>query len=61
MFVILLIGGILGYVFREKFVDTLQREMRSSMRLYNQRQEIRAAWDTVQSQVRNKTLILFID
>lgn len=33
LFVTILIGGVLAYVFREKLMNTLEREMSSSMRL----------------------------
>ncbi|XP_014216187.1 CD151 antigen-like [Copidosoma floridanum] len=51
LFVVILIGGILGYVFREKFVDTLQQQMRNSMHLYKEKREITEAWDYVQSKL----------
>ena len=51
LFVIILIGGILGYVFREKFIDTLQQQMYNSMHLYRDNKEITEAWNYVQSQV----------
>ncbi|XP_076375861.1 tetraspanin 74F [Megalopta genalis] len=49
LFVTMLIGGVLAYVFREKLVNTLQREMSSSMRVYDSRKAVREAWDTTQS------------
>lgn len=49
LFVTMLIGGVLAYVFREKLVSTLQREMSSSMRIYDSRSSVREAWDTTQS------------
>ena len=49
LFVTILIGGVLAYVFREKLVSTLQREMSSSMRVYDTRKAVREAWDTTQS------------
>lgn len=51
LFVTILIGGVLAYVFREKLVSTLQREMSSSMRVYDSRKAVREAWDTTQSTV----------
>lgn len=47
----MLIGGVLGYVFREKLLSTVDREMKSSLRLYDHRKSIRDAWDTTQSTV----------
>lgn len=52
LFVTMLIGGVLGYVFREKLLNTVDREMKSSLRLYGDRKSIRDAWDTTQSTVR---------
>lgn len=49
----MLIGGVLGYVFREKLLGTVDREMRSSIRLYDHRRSIRDAWDATQSTVSN--------
>lgn len=53
LFVTMLIGGVLGYVFREKLLSTVDREMKSSLRLYDHRKSIRDAWDTTQSTVSN--------
>lgn len=65
LFVTMLIGGVLAYVFREKLVNTLEREMSSSMRVYDSRKSVREAWDTTQSTVsdwarhhRNATKLL---
>lgn len=49
----MLIGGVLGYVFREKLLNTLEREMSGSLRLYDHRKSVRDAWDTTQTQVSN--------
>ncbi|XP_060817445.1 CD151 antigen [Bombus pascuorum] len=49
LFVSMLIGGALAYVFRGKIVNTLEREMSSSMRTYDSHKVIREAWDTTQS------------
>lgn len=51
LFVTMLIGGVLAYVFREKLVNTLEREMTSSMRVYDSRKAVREAWDMTQSKV----------
>lgn len=52
LFVIMLIGGIFGYVFREKLSRTLQNEMQTSMRFYDSKKVIREAWDVTQRTVR---------
>ncbi|KAI4480676.1 PREDICTED: CD151 antigen [Polistes canadensis] len=51
LFVTILIGGILGYVFSEKLVNTLEREMSGSLRLYDHRKSVRDTWDTTQTQL----------
>lgn len=56
----MLIGGVLGYVFREKLLSTVDREMKSSIRLYDNRKSIRDAWDTTQSTVSNSARILLL-
>lgn len=53
LFVTMLIGGVLGYVFREKLLSTVDREMKSSLRLYDHRVSVRDAWDVTQSTVSN--------
>lgn len=54
LFVTILIGGVLAYVFREKLMNTLEREMSSSMRLYDSRKAVREAWDMTQSKVSER-------
>lgn len=48
----MLIGGILGYVFREKVELTMKQEMQSSITLYESRKQVTYAWDTTQSRLR---------
>lgn len=52
LFVTILIGGILGYVFREKVELTMRQEMRATIRLYGSRKLITHAWDETQSRLR---------
>lgn len=52
VFVTMLIGGILGYVFREKVEHTMQQEMFSTIKLYGTRRQITQAWDTTQSRLK---------
>ncbi|KAG7206900.1 hypothetical protein KM043_000797 [Ampulex compressa] len=49
LFVTMLIGGVLGYVFREKVLSTVEGKMSSSMRVYGTSKSIKDAWDTTQS------------
>lgn len=51
LFVTILIGGILGYVFREKVEYTMRQEMRATIRLYGSKKLITEAWDTVQTRL----------
>lgn len=48
----MLIGGVLGYVFRERVEHTLRQEMRSSMALYGNRRDITMAWDMTQERLQ---------
>lgn len=47
LFVMMLIGGILGYVFRSKVLGSLEQEMKTSMTHYD-RIKYREAWDATQ-------------
>lgn len=51
MFVTLLVGGILGYVFKDKVQYTMRQEMTSSMHYYGQKRHITQAWDETQVNV----------
>lgn len=52
IFVTMLIGGILGYVFREKVALTMRQEMHSSLKLYGNRRAITQAWDQTQTRLK---------
>lgn len=52
LFVTILIGGILGYVFREKVEFTMRQEMRATIRLYGQRKLVTRAWDETQTRLK---------
>jgi Tetraspanin family. len=60
IFVIMLVGGILGYVFREKVHTTMEQEMQSSLRLYYTNRGIQRAWDDTQEKVYRQ-FIYFIN
>lgn len=47
----MLVGGILGYVFREKVRYSMEQEMYSSIKSYNEKKSIRRAWDDTQENV----------
>lgn len=48
----MLIGGILGYVFREKVELTMRQEMYSSIKLYGVRRQVTGAWDVTQTRLK---------
>lgn len=52
IFVTMLIGGILAIVFRGKVSETMDREMRSSLRLYGNRRSFTRAWDETQERLK---------
>lgn len=52
IFVVMLIGGILGYVFRAKVARTMNQEMVSSLSLYGSRRAVTLAWDETQIRLR---------
>lgn len=52
IFVTMLIGGILGYVFREKVPQTMRQEMHSSLKLYGNRRAVTQAWDLTQERLK---------
>lgn len=51
VFVTMLLGGILGYVFRERVEVTMRQEMLSSLRLYGNRRAVTDAWDATQERL----------
>lgn len=52
VFVTLLVGGILGYVFKDKVQYTMKQGMTGSMHYYGQKEHITRAWDETQYYVR---------
>ena len=52
IFVVILVGSILGYVFREKVVQTMRQEMYSSLPYYGNRRSVTLAWDETQSRLK---------
>jgi len=51
IFVTMLVGGILGYVFRAKVETTLRNEMIGSIRFYGNNRRVSEAWDETQSRL----------
>lgn len=52
IFVVMLVGAILGFVFREKVVQTMRQEMYSSLPLYGNRRDVTLAWDETQTRLK---------
>ncbi|KAF4533370.1 hypothetical protein B566_EDAN002768 [Ephemera danica] len=48
IFVVMLVGGVLGYVFRETVHNTMEQEMQASLRLYGEKRAVTNAWDATQ-------------
>ncbi|CAG2119943.1 unnamed protein product, partial [Medioppia subpectinata] len=48
LFILMLVGGILGYVFRNQVDDRMYREMITTVALYNNDTAVTDAWDSVQ-------------
>jgi tetraspanin-11 len=53
IFVTMLVGGILGYVFHEKVHTTMEQEMQSTLRTYPANRAVKRAWDDTQERVRD--------
>lgn len=51
IFVTMLVGGILGYVFREKVHTTMEQEMGSTVRMYATNRAVKRAWDDTQERL----------
>uniref|UniRef100_A0A1A9UM22 Tetraspanin n=1 Tax=Glossina austeni TaxID=7395 RepID=A0A1A9UM22_GLOAU len=52
IFVTMLIGGILGFVFRERVQQTMRQKLRSSMSLYGSRRDVTESWDQTQERLQ---------
>lgn len=52
MFVVILVGGILGFVFRGKVAQQMRLEMHSSLALYGNRRAVTLAWDETQTRLK---------
>lgn len=53
VFVTMLVGGVLGYVFRENVRKNTDYKMRSTLADYSTKPIIRRAWDETQESVSN--------
>ncbi|XP_017779905.1 PREDICTED: CD151 antigen [Nicrophorus vespilloides] len=52
IFVTMLVGGILGYVFRAKVENTMKNTMIGSIRSYGNDRPVTEAWDEIQSRLQ---------
>jgi len=59
IFVTLLVGGILGYVFKDKVQYTMRQQMTSTMSYYGLREHphVTRAWDETQANVSTSLLL----
>lgn len=53
VFITMLVGGVVGYVFRRDVDDSLYRAMWSSIPSYNNDTTVTRAWDEIQRNVRH--------
>lgn len=61
VFVTMLVGGVLGYVFRENVRKHTDYKMRSTLADYSSKPSIRQAWDETQESVSlNELLVFFV-
>jgi len=51
-FVVLLIGGVLGYVFHGKESEIMETDMFLSMKNYNHSDSVQETWNSIQTQVK---------
>lgn len=59
VFVVVLIGGVLGYVFREKVTHTMRQEMHSSLKFYGNRRPVTQSWDSTQERLKVSLFFTF--
>ncbi|XP_076304160.1 CD151 antigen-like [Tachypleus tridentatus] len=52
IFIIMLVGGILGYVFRDEVDEKMKKEMLNSIPLYGNDTAVTEAWDQVQKNLK---------
>ncbi|XP_022251053.1 tetraspanin-9-like [Limulus polyphemus] len=52
IFIIMLVGGILGYVFRDEVDEKMKKEMLDSIPLYGNDTAVTEAWDQVQKNMK---------
>jgi tetraspanin-11 len=52
IFVVVVISGTLGFVFREKVQTTMRQEMHTSLKFYGNRRTVTQSWDTTQERLK---------
>ncbi|OQR75544.1 tetraspanin-11-like [Tropilaelaps mercedesae] len=57
LFIVMMVGGILGYVFRNEVDERMYQEMLMSIRIYKNDSVVTKAWDAVQRHVKPKTML----
>ena len=61
IFIVMLVGGILGYIFRSEVDERMHTEMVNSVKSYKEDSKVTDAWDSVQRNVSSlKVFSLFI-
>ena len=51
IFIVMLVGGILGYIFRSEVDERMHTEMVNSVKSYKEDSKVTDAWDSVQRNV----------
>lgn len=61
IFVTILVGGILSFVFREKAAASIEQQMQSSIRYYGNKRPFTEAWDATQEQLHCCGVTSYLD
>lgn len=61
IFVTILVGGILSFVFREKAQQTIEMQMQSSLRYYGNKEAFTGAWDATQEKLHCCGVTSYLD
>lgn len=60
IFIVMLVGGILCYVFRQRVQTSMEQEMLRTIRFYGDDRTVTRAWDDLQEGVRLKIKIMIL-
>lgn len=58
IFITMLVGGILGYIFRSEVDERMHTEMVNSVKSYKEDSRVTDAWDSVQRNVSSSWLVM---